>query len=312
MDDKLYVKFWGTRGSCPAPYRDRMKYGGNTSCMSAAWEGGLAVFDGGTGIAGLGQYLDGKGESRGMTGGIYPAGEGAGRAQVRPGRESAGSGPIPIHIFISHLHLDHISGLPLFTPFFRKDAEIHIYGEARDGMSLEQVLSRVLGPPYWPVTFKDMKARIIWHEVEADREYTLKGGALVRTMRAGHPNQCLLYRLERGGNSLVYGLDCELTDTLWDRYREFSRSCGLLVFDAAYKEEEYDAYRGYGHGTWQQGVEMARQCGAGRLCLAHHEWGRRDGELEEIEKTAKKQGINADFASEDRVILLDHPKEDVI
>ena len=55
MDDKLYVKFWGTRGSCPAPYRDRMKYGGNTSCMSAAWEGGLAVFDGGTGIAGLGQ-----------------------------------------------------------------------------------------------------------------------------------------------------------------------------------------------------------------------------------------------------------------
>lgn len=292
MGETLYVKFWGTRGSCAAPSRNRIEYGGNTSCISAAWKGGLAVFDGGTGIVALGRQME-KEEASGETGN--------------------GSLPVtacPIHIFISHLHLDHISGLPLFSCFFKKNACIHIYGESRDGLTLEEALTKILGPPYWPVSFQDMPASICWHEIEAGREYALADGVSIRTMRAEHPDQCILYRLDYGKQSLVYGLDCEPTAAIWSRYREFAKSCSLLVFDAAYTEEEYPRYRGYGHGTWQQGIEMARQCGARYLRLTHHEWSREDQELGKLELLVRGLDVDAEFAREDGwVVLVDEPEE---
>ena len=84
MGDGLQITFWGTRGSMAAPFSDRMSYGGNTSCMSAEWEEQMAVFDGGTGLMALGKRL----------------GEEANLGTRRRDQ--------PIHIFIGHLHLDHI------------------------------------------------------------------------------------------------------------------------------------------------------------------------------------------------------------
>ena len=90
MGDGLQITVWGTRGSMAAPFSDRMSYGGNTSCMSAEWEEQMAVFDGGTGLMALGKRL----------------GEEANLGTRRRDQ--------PIHIFIGHLHLDHIVGIPLF------------------------------------------------------------------------------------------------------------------------------------------------------------------------------------------------------
>ena len=84
----MKVIFWGTRGSGAAAGREYMDFGGNTSCVSAEWENGLFVFDAGTGIARLGEEL------------------------IR--RRFSGE----IHLFLSHFHLDHICGLPLFAPAF--------------------------------------------------------------------------------------------------------------------------------------------------------------------------------------------------
>ncbi len=293
MDSELWVKFWGTRGSGPAPFGDRMRYGGNTSCVSVGFDGGLAVFDAGTGLIALGRWL-----------------EEAGRQGSRDPAE-------PVHIFIGHVHLDHIQGLFLFPWLFRKEAVIHIYGSGGGEASLEERLSLLCGPPYWPAPIGQVPATVVWHEISAGETVVLSERTRIRAERACHPNGGLLYRLEDGGRSVVYGLDCELGDgceserdvrPMWERYREFARGCGLLIFDAPYTEEEYPAYRGFGHSFWQQGVQMAKECGAGRLCISHHDWGRTDEELAGLERLLEERaaalGVAAEFAREGMRIAL--------
>jgi len=293
MESGLRVRFWGTRGSGPAPFGDRLKYGGNTSCVSAAFDGGLAVFDAGTGIIALGRFLE------------------------ESSRQGIWDPAVPVHIFIGHVHLDHIQGLMLFSWLFRKGAPIHLYGLANEEISFRQKVMNVCGPPYWPVSAGQVPADLTWHEIKGEETIGISEGVRIRTGKACHPNGGLLFRLESGSQSVVYGLDCELGETpggsvrenpVWEQYREFAKGCGLLIFDAPYTKEEYPAFRGFGHSYWQQGIRMAKECHGSRLCISHHDWGRTDKELERLEQSLKEQaagtGIEAEFAKEGMCIVL--------
>lgn len=297
MGDSLEVKFWGTRGSCPAPFSDRMVYGGNTSCVSVRWKEGVALFDGGTGIAAFGKNLE---------------------EAVRQGTCSRG---ISVSVFVTHVHLDHVAGIPLLPCLFWKEAQMHFYGPGGEGGSFKERLSRVLGPPYWPVAVDQVPAAVVWHDSHEGEVWTLPGEAKVLAMKSNHPNGGFLYRLEYQGQSVVYGLDCELGDrtdmgSFWEQYREFARDCSLLLFDAPYTQEDYPCYRGFGHSFWQQGLEMAKYCNAGHLCICHHDWGKNDEQLGEREKQlkelARQWGRPAEFAREGLKICLggkDHHEE---
>lgn len=280
MNDGMEIIFWGTRGSMAAPYPDRMRYGGNTSCVSARWSGGLAVFDGGTGIRQLGMKL------------------------MREEKEDRGLNIKELHIFISHLHLDHVSGLPFFPLLFMKDWKIHFYGEARTEYGFREDLNRSSKPPYWPISFEQAAAEVVWHEIQPGQCMELPGGARMYAMAADHPNGSVMYRLEADGGSVVYGLDCELTDRVRGPYEEFVRGCDLLVFDGMYTENEYPMVRGFGHSTWLQGVKMSKVCNVGTLCISHHDWGRTDDELDEMEIEMKKLEPRAVFAREGMVFQL--------
>jgi phosphoribosyl 1,2-cyclic phosphodiesterase len=135
MDWKLNI--WGVRGSMPAPSRNFLDYGGNTSCVSVdCGAGDLVVFDAGSGLLALAGQL---------------------------------SGSCPVHIFISHVHIDHLLGLYTFPLFHTPGAEVHLYGEARGGVSFQRQLEAIVGPPYWPVGFSDFKAGIAIHEIGPDQ-----------------------------------------------------------------------------------------------------------------------------------------------
>ncbi len=293
MGDGLQITFWGTRGSMAAPFSDRMSYGGNTSCMSAEWEEQMAVFDGGTGLMALGKRL----------------GEEANLGTRRRDQ--------PIHIFIGHLHLDHIVGIPLFPCLFWNGARLHFYGPGEEKGAFRKKLRTMMGHPYWPVSIDQVPARITWHDTVDGDVWELPRGARVRVMKSSHPDGCVLFRLEREGQSVVYGLDCELggagTD-FWNRYREFAKNCSLLVFDSPYGEEEYPSYRGFGHSYWQQGIRMAGECRAGRLVISHHDWGRTDGELRAMEQEAvsfgKSRNVDTVFAREGACLFLESFKRD--
>ncbi len=289
----MEVRFWGTRGSCAAPFPDRMEFGGNTSCVSVRWPGGLAVFDGGTGIAALGEFLE---------------------------QESQAGRTVPvIHIFISHLHLDHVCGLPFFSSFYRPGRQIHLYGREGENEGFREALCRVTGPPCWPLAPDQGAADVYWHDLKPGCSYEWKldeaGGELTEltggstefqlsTMAADHPDRSMMYRFELGGRSIVYGLDCELTEKVKSGYERFAAGCDLLIFDGMYTEEEYLQFCGFGHSVWQRGVELGKRCQAGLVCISHHDWGRRDWQLQEMERQVKQLVPNCLFARENMRIRL--------
>src|ERR1700756_5322219 len=115
----MKVKVWGSRGSVPAPGPETMRYGGNTSCMQVTMsDGSHLILDAGTGIRNLGLGLKRDGH--------------------------------PIHILLTHLHLDHIQGLMFFAPAFRPESEIIIWGPASPDASLRDRIARYISAPLAP------------------------------------------------------------------------------------------------------------------------------------------------------------------
>lgn len=269
MEHGLEVRIWGTRGSLAAPYEDRMQFGGNTSCVSVRWPEGLAVFDCGTGLHGLGSELMRQ------------------RADLHE-----------IHLFIGHVHLDHICALPFFPLLFQKDWKIHIYGSPVSGETFRETIGRVVGPPFWPITMEQAVSEIVWHDLLSGQTVKLSGGVVVKTAKANHGAGALLFRIERGGSSFVYGLDHEVTPETKASYCEFVKDCDLLLFDGMYTDEEYVRCRGFGHSTWTRGPEIAEECNVGTVCITHHDWARTDAELEEMERAVKMRNERCLFARE--------------
>mgnify|MGYP002511206058 CR=1 FL=1 len=256
MNDKWKITVWGVRGSFPVSSADFLEYGGNTSCLSVECGGELAVFDAGSGLADLGAAISGR------------------------------SGRKKIHLFLSHFHLDHVMGLVMFRPFHDAHAEIHLYGTAAEGKSFYSCLEELLGKPYWPLGLRDFPARIQVHEISPGTAFSLGESAVtVRTMAGNHPGGSLLYRLEDGQRSMVYGLDCELTEKWAGALEDFARDTGLLVWDANFTTG--DLRKGWGHSTWEQGLELGRKAGAGKVLMTHYSREYTDAFLREQERMAR-------------------------
>lgn len=262
----------GTRGAVPMAESAFLEYGGNTSCISVWCGSELVVFDAGSGVIHLGSAL--KGHDR----------------------------PERIHILISHLHLDHIQGLVGFQPLFDPAADIHLYGEARDGVGFHTYLDRMFGPPYWPVGLEGCRARLTVHEIGPDMQFSPAEGLSVRTLRSRHPNQSLIYRLDGHGRSVVYTLDCELMDDIAPVLTDFARGCDLLVWDANYTAA--DLRKGWGHSTWEQGIDLAHAAGAARVLMSHYDRSYTDAFLQEQEQLAKQKSDKCIFAREGMEIVL--------
>lgn len=291
MKAGLEVKIWGTRGSLSAPYSDRMEFGGNTSCVSVRWNQGLAVFDCGSGLRGLAQEI--------LQHSFYE--------EAISKKENAAELKHTcreLHLFLSHVHLDHICALPFFPLLFQKNWKIHLYGCGVDGKTFRETLGRVIQPPFWPITLEQVSAELIWHDLVPNRCAELSNGVVVKTFSANHEAGTLLYRLERENVSVVYGLDHEITEETRNTYCDFIRNSNLLIFDGMYTEEEYQYCKGFGHSVWRRGVELIEECGIGTLCISHHDWNRTDEQLEALERIAKSINEKCVFAREGMVWKL--------
>ncbi|MCW2968813.1 MAG: hypothetical protein JWM71_2585, partial [Solirubrobacteraceae bacterium] len=171
----MRVRFWGVRGSVPVADAGSLRYGGNTSCVSVELAGGgRLVLDAGTGIRTLGATID-------------PTAE-------------------PIHILLTHLHLDHISGLLFFAPLFHPEAEITIWGPPGLG-DLRGRLARYLSAPLSPVEIRELPARVTFCECEPDGWRV--GDARISATQVVHRGPTLGYRIEEGDAVLAYIPDHE-------------------------------------------------------------------------------------------------------
>ncbi len=256
----LRMRFWGVRGSIASPGADTAEVGGNTSCVEVIAGAKRIVLDAGTGIRRLGDAL-------------------------------VKDGPADVALLLSHLHWDHIQGLPFFVPAYVPGSRIEVVGRRTAEMSLEDALAHQMRAPVFPVRFAELPAELSFRHVEPTDVFAL-GHAEVRVQRGNHPGGVLAYRIEHDGRSIVYATDTEHYACVDPALLALARRADVLVYDAQYTAEEYagaggPSRVGWGHSTWEAAAELACRADVGRLVLFHHDPRRSDEGVAEIERRAR-------------------------
>jgi phosphoribosyl 1,2-cyclic phosphodiesterase len=270
----MKITFHGVRGSIASPGPETAGVGGNTSSVEVECGATRLVLDAGTGLRKLGDRL------------------------MAAGR------PVEATILLSHLHWDHIQGLPFFVPAYVPSTKLTIVGAP----SLAEALSAQMTAPVFPVRYGELGADITLKEVRPGRTFDV-GEARVRVAKLNHPGGVYAYRIEHEGRSVVYATDTEHYACIDPALRALCEGADVLIYDAQYTPEEYrgDGGRskvGWGHSTYVAGAEVARAAGVSSLVLFHHDPSRTDAGVADIEAraralfaptTAAREGLSIDL-----------------
>jgi phosphoribosyl 1,2-cyclic phosphodiesterase len=240
----MKVTIWGSRGSIACAGADTIRYGGNTSSVQVDGpDGSVIVLDAGTGV------------------------RMAGAALARDGR--------PVHVLLTHLHMDHIQGLGFFRPLFDPGREIHIWGPPSTTQDLRTRLTRYLSPPLFPVRIRDVEADLELHDVPI--EPWRIGGFDIAAASIIHPGPTVGYRIAANGSALAYLPDHEpalgglSSGPAWTSGFDLMRGVDVLLHDGQYTEAEYAERMGWGHSTAEHAIALADLAGVDRLVLFHHD-----------------------------------------
>lgn len=271
----MFVKFWGTRGSLPRPSNqsdilsilkdleiDALKngivsisdvvknveagkllnpltHGGDTSCVE--------IGDANTNV-----YVD----------------MGSGLRSV--GTQAMESGTKEFHIFLTHMHWDHVIGMPFFRPVFTPGCTIHIYHVHDQSPDFVKVNFNGIN---FPLLWEDLVSTIKFHKVEPYKK-TMVNTLAVTPFTLDHPGHSYGYRFESENQSVVIGFDSEYTrfspEELGQDLRYY-QNLDLLIFDGQYSEEELKDRKGWGHSTPTLGTELALREGIKNIAFTHHD-----------------------------------------
>ncbi len=245
MSGGMKLEFHGVRGSTPCAGPEYTRYGGHSSCVSLTADGHPPViFDLGTGLRPYGEQL---------------------------GNEHAFHGSV----LLTHLHWDHVQGLPFFGPLHMPESTIDIYGPRQDDGPLGETFTQLMCPPFFPVRPDQLGAEVRFHDT-GDDDFPV-GQAKVRSRWVRHVGPTLGYRVEMNGASVAYvsdhGPGCrdDADDFVPQEILELCDGVDVLIHDAQHTAEEYAPKRHWGHCTYDYAVHVAREAGARTLALYHHD-----------------------------------------
>ena len=267
----MKITLLGTRGSVPNPSRENYLYGGNTQCVAVTQDACNILLDAGTGLLMAPNVMQGN---------VY-------------------------HILLSHFHLDHINGIPMFDPLFESGSTVHFYAPMFEGKDVRYWMGEILRPPFWPICPDEFFAHIEYHTVMPGESFLLEDTVLVSTIALNHPNGAMGYSLSHAGKRLCYISDHEHTSAFEKPISAFVKNCDVMIADACYTPEQYAKHKvGFGHSVFEDVAQLAVDAGVKQLIITHHDGKNNDLSLAALEKELQVKYPNSAFAREDAVTTL--------
>jgi CheY-like chemotaxis protein len=246
----VYVRFWGTRGSCPTSNANVTKYGGNTACVELRIGETPFIFDCGTGLRELGDSLVKEFANR----------------------------PLQGNIFVGHTHWDHIQGFPFFVPFYNPANKFNIFSVHGAHGSLGRIFTQSMSLDYFPIPLSSLGAKLGFVEMKGPLDF---GVAKVSFQHLNHPGVCIGFRVETQGRAVTYLSDhepfaklggvSELSLRQDAEIAAFARGSDLVIREAQYTEAEYATRKGWGHATYGDAAKFALDSGVKRMAITHHD-----------------------------------------
>lgn len=295
---KLRVKIYGSRGSYSPTLAQETSVGINTTCLRIDIGNNIVILDAGSGIINCGKEL-------------IPEMQKSGRKQWK------------VNLLFTHMHIDHLVGFPYFALLYMPQSDIHFLAPDILDYKLEDVLNRFMHPPLFPVGMNDLPFKSTFYQVVEGRtiyfyENSFEISTFGDTPKPGwvgkvdslrnymHPKGgSYFYRFETPeGKKFVVASDTEGFVGGDQRLIKFAAGAEVLFHDAQYLPDEYGAFQGFGHSTYQMACDVAQKAGVKKLLLGHHDPRYTDETLLQIEKQASEQFTNTELAREKMEFVL--------
>ena len=261
----MKIRFWGVRGSIPAPGPDTIRYGGNTACVSIHTKaGGLVIVDMGTGLMHLGNAL--------MAG---PFGKGQGKATI----------------LLSHTHWDHIQGLGFFAPVFIGGNQFTVWGPGQSPTVLEEILEGQMDPNFSPLqTLKNFSAKFDVRAAVCGTQFEAEGLTVTAREHAHGATTALAFRIVEDGRSFVYCSDVGQPFPNTPPTAEtiaFLRDADVLLHDTTYKPVDQATRRNRGFSSYEDAAQVAVAASCKRLVMFHYDQDYSDDDVDEMCKSCR-------------------------
>lgn len=278
----MKITFWGVRGSHPA-IAEHSAYGNETSCVEVSAGNQRFIFDAGTGIHFLGKSLMNE-ETQ------------------------------DLHLFFTHYHLDHVSGLLNFQPVYQSNRKLYFYGPSYGKRSCEKVLKSIFNKPYHPIGLDELPSEQGYQSLREGSRLIFPGGEtdeeiIIETLALNHPGGALGYKVTYRQRTFVYITDVVLGNT---DHREdllsFIDRADLVVTDTTFSNADYEETpmkRNWGHSSWEEAVALVKDGKAKRLMLFHLDPNKTDAELDRILDEGREAFPGLDIPREGEVINLE-------
>lgn len=256
----MKVKIWGCRGSIPAPGKNTLVYGGESTCVEiTSDEGESLIIDAGSGIRKLGDKI------------------------LKDDQKN-------IVLLFTHAHWDHLSGFPFFRPAYFTAYNVSLCGGPVPQGTVMKYITHQMEPPYFPVSISAMKANFTEGCHCSQGFCNNSPGGRIKSIKCSsiplnHPDGGYGFRFVNSGKSFVFLTDNELRyqhegGRTTEDYINFCRDADLLIHDAQYTEDEYKRTVTWGHSTFGDAINLALKAGVKRLGLFHHDPDRTDDEID--------------------------------
>lgn len=261
----MKIRFWGVRGSIPAPGPETNRYGGNTSCVSVRTAAGkLIIIDMGTGLMHLGNSL--------MT---EVFGEGRGAATI----------------LLSHTHWDHIQGLGFFAPVFTAGNNFTVWGPGGSPKALEDILEGQMDPNFSPLqSLRNFNASFDVRAVVVDQPFEAEGVTITAREHAHGVTTALSFRIEEAGKTFVYASDVGYPDS-GPPAEAIAHYAGadVLLHDSTYRPADQVTRRNRGFSSYEDAVAAAIAAKAKRLVTFHYDQDYSDDDVDQIVAECQRQ-----------------------